>query len=38
MLIVFFYVKSVVVFFFFLKIWMKRCIDAKGEYIKGETK
>ena len=24
--------------FFFMKIQMKRCVDAKGEYIKGETK
>ena len=38
MLIVFFYDKSVVVFFFFVKIRMKRCVDAKREYIKGETK
>ena len=38
MLIVFYYVKSVVVFFFFVKIRMKRFVDAKGEYIKGETK
>ena len=36
MLIVFFYVKGVVVFFF-MKIRMKRCVDAKGEYIRGET-
>ena len=34
MLIVFFCVK----FFFFVKIRMKRCVDAKGENIKGETK
>ena len=34
MLIVFL---GVVVFFFFTKIRMKRCADAKGEYIKGET-
>ena len=39
MSIVFFYVKGVVMFVFFLmKIRMKRCVDAKGEYIKGETK
>ena len=39
MLIVFFYVKGVVVFiFFFLKLRMKRCLDSKGEYIKGGTK
>ena len=38
MLIVFFYVKGVVAFFFFMKIRMKRCVDAKGEYIKRETK
>ena len=39
MSIVFFYVKGVVMFvFFFMKIRMKRCVDAKGEYIKGETK
>ena len=24
--------------FFFMKIQMKRCVDAKEEYIKGETK
>ena len=23
---------------FIMKIRMKRCVDAKGEYIKGETK
>ena len=34
----FFYVKGVVMFVFFMKIRMKRCVDAKGEYIKGETK
>ena len=38
MLIFFVYVKDVVIFFFFMKIRMKRCVDAKGEYIKGETK
>ena len=39
MLIVIFYVNGVVVFcFFFMKIRMKRCVDAEGEYIKGETK
>ena len=37
MSIFFFYVKGVVVLFFFMKIRMKRCVDAKGEYIKGET-
>ena len=35
---IFFYVKGVVMFVFFMKIRMKRCVDAKGEYIKGETK
>ena len=39
MSIVFFYVKGVVMFvFFFMKIRIKRCVDAKGEYIKGEAK
>ena len=38
MLIVFFYVKGVVMFFFFMKIRMKSCVYAKGEYIKEETK
>ena len=38
MLIVFFYVKGVVIFFFFMKIQIKRCVDVKREYIKGETK
>ena len=38
MSIVFFYVRGVVMFCFFVKIRMKRCVDAKGEYIKGDTK
>ena len=38
MSIVFFDVKGVVMFVFFMKIRMKRCVDVKGEYIKGETK
>ena len=39
MSIVFFFMLRVLsCSFFFMKIRMKRCVDAKGEYIKGETK
>ena len=38
MLIVFcFFMLRVLSCSFFMKIQMKRCVDAKGEYIKGET-
>ena len=32
------YLKVLSFSFFFMKIRMKRYVDAKGEYIKGETK
>ena len=37
-ILIFFYVKGVVVFVFFMKIRMKRCVDAEGKYIKGGAK
>ena len=34
----FFFMSRVLLCSFFMKIRMKRCVDAKREYIKGETK
>ena len=34
----FFMLRGLSCSFFFIKIQMKRYVDAKGEYIKGETK
>ena len=38
MLIFLFMLRVLSYSFFFMKIRMKRCVNAKGEYIKGETK
>ena len=38
MLIVFFMLRVLSCCFFFMKIQMKRCVDAMEEYIKGGTK
>ena len=38
LIVLFFYDKGVVVFFFFMKIRIKRCADAKEEYIKGKNR